>query len=374
MNKTPAAADPWHYPRPRLAAHYLDALDLGLQSARGLFAKRRMGKTEFLTKDLLPAAKDRGYLTAYANLWDDRSAPTRVLVAALTSAAKPRGMLARVAKTLKSPIKKVRAGGKIPGLAEGHLEADLFDEADLDRGLRGALAERDKTKKKFLLVVDEAQVLSGVSHGTIAHTLRAALDVRKETVKVIFAGSSESTLRRMFGRTSEPFYNWAPLEPFELLGRDFVQSMVGKANALTKHPIKLPAALAAFAALDNTPDYFRTFLDRYLTHALDGVDAALEHTRSVVYTNREFQEQWHSLLAADQQLLRMLANGATDLHGKAARTKLGDILGVDTPVKPSTVQNALVRLQANTILTKMDHGEYEFEDDAFAHWIRNRGT
>jgi hypothetical protein len=41
------------------------------------------------------------------------------------------------------------------------------------------------------------------------------LDIRKQTIKVVFAGSSESSLRRMFGRATEPFYNWAPIEPFE---------------------------------------------------------------------------------------------------------------------------------------------------------------
>ena len=50
--------DPWHYPRPKLAEKYLQVFDIGLIAAQGLFAKRRMGKSEFLEKDLscpLPA-------------------------------------------------------------------------------------------------------------------------------------------------------------------------------------------------------------------------------------------------------------------------------------------------------------------------------
>lgn len=64
--------DPWHFARPELADSYLEAFDLKLSSARGLFARRRMGKTEFLRRDLLPAAQQRGYLVAYTNLWDSR--------------------------------------------------------------------------------------------------------------------------------------------------------------------------------------------------------------------------------------------------------------------------------------------------------------
>jgi len=44
-----------------LANKYLDLFDLGLTSARSLFAKRRMGKTEFLKKDFIPAAEKAGY-------------------------------------------------------------------------------------------------------------------------------------------------------------------------------------------------------------------------------------------------------------------------------------------------------------------------
>ena len=43
--------------RPGLAQEYLRMFAVGLTSARALFAKRRMGKSEFLEKDLIPAAQ-----------------------------------------------------------------------------------------------------------------------------------------------------------------------------------------------------------------------------------------------------------------------------------------------------------------------------
>jgi hypothetical protein len=81
-----AESDPWHFPRPELADGYLNAFDMKLSSARGVFARRRMGKTEFLQQDLLPAARERGYLVAYTNLWDSRTAPDLALVSALVDA------------------------------------------------------------------------------------------------------------------------------------------------------------------------------------------------------------------------------------------------------------------------------------------------
>jgi hypothetical protein len=61
--------DIWHFARPLLAKQYLGEFDLGLISARALFAKRRMGKSTFLERDLIPAAKQAGYMTPYLNLW-----------------------------------------------------------------------------------------------------------------------------------------------------------------------------------------------------------------------------------------------------------------------------------------------------------------
>jgi len=92
VTRTAAPVDPWHYPRPELAAKYLEVFDLGLTSARALFAKRRMGKSEFLEQDLIPAAQTRGYITVYLNLWDARSNPTPALLAALTRALEPKGL------------------------------------------------------------------------------------------------------------------------------------------------------------------------------------------------------------------------------------------------------------------------------------------
>ena len=68
MTKTVPFADPWHYPRPELAKKYLEIFAIGLTSARGLFAKRRMGKSEFLEQDLIPAAQAEGSSTILHHL------------------------------------------------------------------------------------------------------------------------------------------------------------------------------------------------------------------------------------------------------------------------------------------------------------------
>jgi hypothetical protein len=77
----------WHFARPELAAHHLHAFDLGLISATAVHARRRMGKTEFLTKDLSPAARDQGYVVGYCNLWQEEQNPADAIAEAIRAAA-----------------------------------------------------------------------------------------------------------------------------------------------------------------------------------------------------------------------------------------------------------------------------------------------
>ena len=371
MAKPTLPADPWHYPRPELARKYLQTFDIGLTTARGLFAKRRMGKSEFLEQDLIPAARAAGYLTAYLNLWDARSHPTPSLVAVLGRALQPRG-ISKLVQRLNTPLKKIKASGKVPGLVEGALEAELADDpASAGPLLSELLRGFDKPGKRMLLVLDEAQVLADPVQAELAHSLRAGLDSRKQNIKVIFAGSSEPTLRRMFGRATEPFYNWAPLEPFELLDIEFVKAMVAKVNKLSRYPLNEKDALNAFVKLKNTPEFFRRYLNRYLTHAELGAQAALADTQAHVFNDANFRDIWNKLLPADQEVLKLLANGVTDLHSEPTRLLLGRSLGVDQAVSKNTPQQSLRRLQQEDIVVKLDHGHYQLQDDVLAEWLRN---
>jgi len=362
----------WHFSRPDLAKTYLKLFEIGLTSARGLFARRRMGKTEFLTNDLIPAATADGYLVVYANLWDLEIDPATALVSAFYQAVQPLGFN-KIWSRLKLPINKIKAAGKIGGIGEGSLEADLAsNKRTTGTILMEAMKAFDKTKRQLMLVIDEAQVLAYEENAHFAHALRAALDVRKDRIKVIFAGSSETTLRRMFGVSSEPFYNWAPLEPFELLGPSFVEAMVERVNSISKYPLPLVEALDAFTQLRNTPEFFRRYIEHYISNPLDGSVAAVDATINKVFSDENFKQQWDALLAADKIILSMITNGVFDLHGKVTLQRLGALLGVGDSVNRNTIQNALRRLAHRNILTRIEHGIYQFEDEAFSDWVKHR--
>jgi hypothetical protein len=365
--------DPWHFPRPDLARAYLRGFDLGLTSARGLFARRRMGKTEFLKHDLLPAAADAEYLAAYTNLWDATDHPGQALATSILLSTQPKG-LGKFWADLNTPIRKLKSGGKLPMGIEGSIELDLADkEKAAVPAIQAALQAADKAKKRLLLVIDEAQVLAAPEHKAVAHALRAGLDIRKAGVKVLFAGSSEAALREMFSRAAAPFYNWAPLEPFPLLGREFVVAMVKQLATVAKHPLNLDAALKAFAALKETPEFFRWYIERYLMYQNQGAEQALQYTLERIHDDSSYARAWKELNRADRAILLLTARGVQDLYGIHALRQLQEMLG-SPHVTASAPRTSIRRLTSPKLqlLARIDHGAYRFEDPEFQAWVAAR--
>jgi hypothetical protein len=365
--------DPWHFPRPELAQAYLGSFDLGLTSARGLFARRRMGKSEFLKHDLLPAAQRAGYLAAYTNLWDATEHPGQALATAILQASRPKG-LGRFWEDLNTPIRNLKGGGKLPLGVEASIELDLAaKEKAAVPAIQAALQAADKAKKRLLLLIDEAQVLAAPEHKSVAHSLRAGLDIRKASIKVLFAGSSEAALREMFSRAAAPFYNWAPLEPFPLLGRQFVVAMVKQLADVAKHPLSLDDALRAFGALKETPEFFRWYIERYLMYPHEGPAQALKYTQARVNDETSYTKSWKELSRTDRAVLLLAARGVQDLYGSQALKQLRDLLD-DRTLTTSAPRTSIRRLTSTKLqlLARIDHGAYRFEDAEFENWVAAR--
>lgn len=367
--------DPWHFPRPDLAQAYLQGFDLGLTSARGLFARRRMGKSEFLKHDLLPAAVRAGYLAAYTNLWDDTDHPGQALATAILLATQPKG-LGKFWEDLNTPISRVKGGGKLALGIEGSLELDLAQkEKAAVPAIQAALQAADKAKKRLLLVIDEAQVLAAPEHKAVAHSLRAGLDIRKPGIKVLFAGSSEAALREMFSRSAAPFYNWAPLEPFPLLGREFVDATVRQLASVARQPLSLEDALKAFGALKETPEFFRWYIERYLMYQQQGSEQALQYTLARVHDDTGYARTWKELSRPDRAVLLLAARGVQDLYGTQALRQLQELLE-SAEVTASAPRTSIRRLTGARLqlMARVDHGAYRFEDPEFQTWVAARRT
>jgi len=76
--------DIWHYARKKLAEQVLGMFENGLSSALVFFAPRRMGKTEFLRKDMMPLAASKDWNVFYFSFLDVGSDPAMEFAQALT--------------------------------------------------------------------------------------------------------------------------------------------------------------------------------------------------------------------------------------------------------------------------------------------------
>ena len=155
----------WHFSRPQLAEHYLRAFDIGLISATAIYAKRRMGKTEFLTQDLTPVAEQHGYAVGYCNLWQEDQEPREALLEAITSIAAPRRMAAKLRAKLALPVSKIKLSGRAEHLAAGEAEVEFRtrDKA-APTHLRQAFDVFDASRNRGLLLIDEAQMLTDLRY------------------------------------------------------------------------------------------------------------------------------------------------------------------------------------------------------------------
>ena len=368
-------SDPWHYPRPQLAAEYLDRFDTGLIAARALYASRRRGKSTFLVEDLKPAAASRRYLVIYCNLWASRHDAALELRDAIQSALEPPGVLNRLRRAAQTPVKKLKISGKSPVLGEASAELDLDNRKPNDttaiREISKGLEQLNAGKRRVLLLIDEAQILADSRHEALASALRASLDTKKDRIKVIFTGSSEDALRRMFGDQSLPFYRWAAIEPFPLLGEDFVGHLVATFAVISKFSLPIDAALQAYRVLGEVPEYMRLFLDKLAANPFQEVSGALASTQKQIVMDAGYPERWRAMTPTDRALLVLIASGGQDLHGVEARREIARLTSrTAKEVAPTTVANSLRRLLLQDLIARTGHGQYRIADDIFREWIR----
>ena len=284
------AKDPWHYPRTALADQYLKTLAIGLSKSLVLFAQRRMGKTEFLRKDLLPAAEKAGYITIYVSLWESREDPKSVLLDAIRKAAEREGIIPGIWRRLGRPRSKIGVGANagIVG-AQASWEQKTAEASGRMLDLRQWMNTLAQKKNPTLLLVDEIQLLADEKrHGALVAALRSALDKHGDQIKAIFTGSSSEGLRRMFQMEKAPFFQFSHQIPFPQLGPEFVQHMLRAFANATQRQLNEAEAWQAFTDLALVPEHFRLMMANMVQSGSTDIAAALEEVKTATQESAEY--------------------------------------------------------------------------------------
>jgi hypothetical protein len=366
--------DPWHFPRPKLAEQYLNFFETGVSNALILFQRRRSGKTEFCLRDFAPLAEARDYTVAYVSFWQSRLAPTAVLLYAIEKSLERRSIGERVKQFLTTPVTKLKLSGELPG-TKGVAEIELAEidrKSNVDTLLYLAdLLERaaKKAKGKYLLILDEAQELAAEpANESLVAALRTILDTNKRSIRVVFTGSSQEGLQRMFSSAAAPFFHFGTQIDLPVLGEDFVRHIARTFAKVSKRRINLSALTTAYQSLQANPFYLRKLTELILVQPTLSVSSALTVLRDKLAVEHGYPRLWESLKPVDRALVLWLTKGETQTFTQGARDFVAEVSG-EADIKIHTVQSAIRRLvQGKVIRPLPSRGGYALEDSELGEW------
>ena len=132
-------------------------------------------------------------------------------------------------------------------------------------------------------------------------------------------------------------------------------------------------AFKAFAALKETPEFFRWYIERFLMYQQQGPEQALQYTSARVHDDTGYVRIWKELGRADRAVLLLAARGVQYLYSAPALKQLQELL--DSPdVTASAPRTSIRRLTGARLqlMARVDHGAYRFEDLEFQTWVAAR--
>ncbi|OFA00187.1 hypothetical protein [Duganella sp. HH101] len=363
----------WHFHRPALAKVYLDTLNAGLVTSTTIFAPRRAGKTSFLLKDLWPAAEKAGYTVAYADLWQTRLSPGLAIVRALEQAQEPKGPLRGLMAKARAPVRKIKgkaevAGAKLEGeveLGEGGSKAQSETALQID-----VLIESLCRKAPLLLLIDEAQELARTrEHEAVATALRTAITKNQQRLRVLFTGSSRTKLAHVFSNASAPLYSTgAAIADFPQLGRDFVEYIAQRYEESTRRTLPVAPAWKAFVAFHQQPEPFLVGVVQMVLNPRLALEEAMAAVADNLARTENHEGVWAGFDALQKALVKLLVDDpALKPFSKPVLLKLRGAVGVES-LAATHVQRAMQKLSG--VVVKSPRDTYEFENEAFAEWVR----
>lgn len=357
--------------RPELAQSYLGLLASQPGRPLALFAPRRIGKTWFLDQDLSPAARERGWLPVYADLWLQREAPLHAINHALEEALDDATVPAsKPGKAARTPVTRLTVLGTSVDLGSAPARRRLPDAPELRFD---TLVQRlhAAAGRPLLLMLDEAQALAeGPKAAQLAGSLRAVLHKRRAQVFAVLTGSSPDALTQLLASAGAPMYHFAQVLNFPVLGDEYLKALATHYGRVHKGKKPLLEDLRLlFARLGHKPALLR---DVVKTMSAEGI-TDVERGFALYLADERHVAGWRALIDTLQPLERGLAaavaQGLAPL-GQETRELLGRLPGVGTPPTVGKVRAAIERLRKLGLLTRS--GTPQVEDPFLAAWLSGR--
>jgi uncharacterized protein len=363
--------NPWHFARPDTAEHYLALLADAPRRPLAVYGPRQIGKTHFLTHDLMERARSRGWLPLYTDLWGQADP----LGAVNTSLAALLRVLTM--RTTRTAVTSVGAVGVSVGLAA---PAPLAAPADPAAMLALQFAEllRLEPEHPVLLLLDEAQTLGRPGAGDAAmKAIRALFNAHPGRILLMFTGSSKAQLTTLVGDHSRTAFKLAAHMDFPALGIGFVSFVAARFKAITGRELAVPELDWAFGQLLHRPGELIDFVRYLITEgpapatAPAGADlrTGLEAFKLKNRPDVSFQQQYDGCTPLQQAVLAAMAQGHK-LFARDSRERFARHMRQASAVAPVSVHHALAQLEAKGLIARSEgRGKYLFEDEHLRSWL-----
>jgi hypothetical protein len=354
--------DLWHYARLDLAKQILNMFESNLSSALVFFAARRMGKTEFLCKDIQPLAEKHRWKVFYFSFFDtEASAATSFTQALLRFTEK--NIPLHATRKIFSKLKKV--SGKAVGIGAS-IELENIKQAHTT--MREIMEQL--SKHRVLLLLDEVQMLAEDKKNIhFIAAFRTALDLYKENIKVIFTGSSQEGLRKMFSQAKAPFFHFGQNLPFPELDVGFTNHLSNVFHQATQRQLDKKTLWNAFIELQKIPQLARNLVEKLALQPNLSISTAKTQLLQELFDSRAFTHLWGKCSLLERLLLKKISANISTLFSQEIRAELSRILGTEQ-LSTSTIQSAIRTLQRKHLIGRhADRGSYYVEDPNLKNWL-----
>lgn len=358
----------WHFPRMELAKQILGIFETGLANSLVFFAPRRMGKTEFLCKDILPLAEAEGWQTFYFSFLDAGKAVQGEFQNELQQFAVETGAIESGGLTKR--INKV--GGEVLGF---RADIELHNPQSFDYKIKDIIKFLGQ-KGKTLLLMDEVQALVLYqSNEQFIASLRTALDINKDTVKVIFTGSSQEGLRQMFSQAKAPFFHFGQNLPFPEFNKEFTDHLAHAFERATHRTLNKDHLWQVFVEMGKVPQLIRSLVERLALNPDLSLEEAKKQLLAQIYDERAFVNIWQTCSTLERLILFEISkHNSAILYGAKKRLELSKQLGIEE-LTVNNVQSAVNTLQRKLLIGRShERGSYYITDPNFKSWLNTSFT
>lgn len=356
--------DPLYFPRTTLAQALLSSMRAGISHAFTLFAPRRMGKTQFLLKDMKPLAEAEGFNVFYFSFMDDASVSiAESFQQALYQFSRDIQATEGV-KSFLGGIKRVDILGV--GVERAEPKVDLIPK------ISDLMHQIAMDNLPSLLLLDEIQELTRISEMEgLVRSLRTGLDMYQQQIKTIFTGSSANDLRMMFNNSKAPFFHFAHEIDFPVMGRDFSDFLADIYHQRTSKELDKEALYQIFEQVHHTPLYLRTMIQDMIINPELSLEVAAENRLEQIYGGSEYVSIWNGLSPLEKEILQIVLTYPDGLYSKENREIMAHKLGLDA-LSTSQIQGGVRKLERKNLLASYGHGGWYINPPMFGTWLKSQ--